>query len=163
MFLIVLFNISRHRPTKSKLECKLEFFGFEDGPCEDGDAEPGTSYKIKYFGFDELSESDSEDEDDRPGKKKKKKDAAEIGMMTSDSPEISDAQNLTHTGTVCSQASSVNRQGFIYTLFTFLSHFTHHVRSFPTVCLCLKICPPFFHFFPFLIACSDCAWVARLH
>ncbi|XP_053365682.1 wings apart-like protein homolog [Clarias gariepinus] len=88
---------SRHRPTKSKLECKLEFFGFEDGPCEDGDAEPGTSYKIKYFGFDELSESDSEDEDDRPGKKKKKKDAAEIGMMTSDSPEISDAQNLTHT------------------------------------------------------------------
>ncbi|KAB5561915.1 hypothetical protein PHYPO_G00011980 [Pangasianodon hypophthalmus] len=92
---------SRHRPTKSKLECKLEFFGFEDGVCEDGDAEPGTSYKIKYFGFDELSESDSEDEDDRPGKKKKKKkkDAAETRTAAADCPQISDAPNLTHTHT----------------------------------------------------------------
>ncbi|KAK3562615.1 hypothetical protein QTP86_002520 [Hemibagrus guttatus] len=89
---------SRHRPTKSKLECKLEFFGFEDGVCEDGDAEPGTSYKIKYFGFDELSESDSEDEDDRPGKKKEKKKGAGE-MRESDCPVVSEAQNLTHTHT----------------------------------------------------------------
>lgn len=92
---------SRHRPTKSKLECKLEFFGFEDGVCEDGDTEPGTSYKIKYFGFDELSESDSEDDDDRPGKKKKKKkkDAEETRMAAADSPQISDSPELTHAHT----------------------------------------------------------------
>lgn len=74
--------------------------------CEDGDTEPGTSYKIKYFGFDELSESDSEDDDDRPGKKKKKKkkDAEETRMAAADSPQISDSPELTHahTGIVCS-------------------------------------------------------------
>ncbi|XP_058255526.1 wings apart-like protein homolog isoform X2 [Hemibagrus wyckioides] len=90
---------SRHRPTKSKLECKLEFFGFEDGVCEAGDSEPGTSYKIKYFGFDELSESDSEEEDDRPGKKVKKKGAVETRASMLDGPPISEAQNLSHTHT----------------------------------------------------------------
>lgn len=73
--------------------------------CEDGDTEPGTSYKIKYFGFDELSESDSEDEDDRPGKKKKKaKDTEEMSVEASDYLHVSDAPNLTDTltGTVCS-------------------------------------------------------------
>lgn len=107
----------RHRPTKSKLECKLEFFGFEDGVCEDGDTEPGTSYKIKYFGFDELSESDSEDDDDddEPGKKKKEKDTAEMMTAASDCPQISDAPSLTHTltGTVCSQSESGTKQCFI--------------------------------------------------
>ncbi|XP_026999913.2 wings apart-like protein homolog isoform X1 [Tachysurus fulvidraco] len=89
---------SRHRPTKSKLECKLEFFGFEDGVCEDGDAEPGTSYKIKYFGFDDLSESDSEDEDDRPGKKKeKKRDASETATAASHCPPTGEALHLSHT------------------------------------------------------------------
>ncbi|GAA6075969.1 wings apart-like protein homolog isoform X1, partial [Tachysurus ichikawai] len=86
-----------HRPTKSKLECKLEFFGFEDGVCEDGDAEPGTSYKIKYFGFDDLSESDSEDEDDRPGKKKEKRDASEATTAASHCPPTGEALNLSHT------------------------------------------------------------------
>lgn len=79
--------------------------------CEDGDTEPGTSYKIKYFGFDELSESDSEDEDDRPGGKKKKKKmegTAETRTEASACPQISDAPNLahTHTGTVCSLSES---------------------------------------------------------
>uniref|UniRef100_A0A4W4H941 Wings apart-like protein homolog n=1 Tax=Electrophorus electricus TaxID=8005 RepID=A0A4W4H941_ELEEL len=64
----------RSRPTqsKSKRDSKLELFGFEDGEplAEEGDsAPPGrSSYKIKYFGFDDLSESDSEGEEERgPG------------------------------------------------------------------------------------------------
>uniref|UniRef100_A0A4W4H9N2 Wings apart-like protein homolog n=1 Tax=Electrophorus electricus TaxID=8005 RepID=A0A4W4H9N2_ELEEL len=61
----------RSRPTqsKSKRDSKLELFGFEDGEplAEEGDsAPPGrSSYKIKYFGFDDLSESDSEGEEER--------------------------------------------------------------------------------------------------
>ncbi|XP_062863116.1 wings apart-like protein homolog [Trichomycterus rosablanca] len=85
---------SRFRPTKSKLECKLEFFGFEDGVCEGEESEPGTSYKIKYFGFDELS--DSEEEEETSGKKKKKM------MMKHDAVQIQtgsvdNSQNLIYT------------------------------------------------------------------
>uniref|UniRef100_A0A4W5N1C9 Wings apart-like protein homolog n=1 Tax=Hucho hucho TaxID=62062 RepID=A0A4W5N1C9_9TELE len=76
-------NRFRTTQSKSKKETKLEFFGFEDkGDQEGGDgADPtagGSSYKIKYFGFDDLSESDSDEEDGTlvKGKRKAKKAAA---------------------------------------------------------------------------------------
>uniref|UniRef100_A0A667ZBF5 Wings apart-like protein homolog n=1 Tax=Myripristis murdjan TaxID=586833 RepID=A0A667ZBF5_9TELE len=75
---------TRFRPTqtKTKKETKLEFFGFEDK--EDQEGEEGSegsmagssSYKIKYFGFDDLSESDSDDESSQAKEKKKTKTAA---------------------------------------------------------------------------------------
>lgn len=62
---------TRFRPshTKSKKDAKLEFFGFEDqdegGGGEGGSKIPGrSSYRIKYFGFDDLSESDEEEDGD---------------------------------------------------------------------------------------------------
>uniref|UniRef100_A0A8C9TW24 Wings apart-like protein homolog n=1 Tax=Scleropages formosus TaxID=113540 RepID=A0A8C9TW24_SCLFO len=76
---------ARFRPTqsKSKKETKLEFFGFEENEGQEEEGDPATSgstsYKIKYFGFDDLSESDSDDGDEgsqaverRRAQKKKK-------------------------------------------------------------------------------------------
>ncbi|XP_077095750.1 wings apart-like protein homolog isoform X3 [Siphateles boraxobius] len=88
---------TRFRPTqsKSKKETKLEFFGFE-AQAADGDATASgsTSYKIKYFGFDELSESDSEDEDDSAAKerRKNKKAAMEALATSAGSPQFNDLQ-----------------------------------------------------------------------
>uniref|UniRef100_A0A8B9KVM4 Wings apart-like protein homolog n=1 Tax=Astyanax mexicanus TaxID=7994 RepID=A0A8B9KVM4_ASTMX len=91
---------TRFRPTqtKTKKETKLEFFGFEENEGQDADGEPGasgsTSYKIKYFGFDDLSESDSEEEEDTAARdrKKAKKAASEALMGGVDSPQTSDSQ-----------------------------------------------------------------------
>lgn len=59
---------TRFRPsnTKSKKDVKLEFFGFEDHDETGGDegGSGSSNYKIKYFGFDDLSESEDDDEDD---------------------------------------------------------------------------------------------------
>ncbi|XP_075073127.1 wings apart-like protein homolog isoform X2 [Mixophyes fleayi] len=71
---------TRFRPgnSKSKKDAKLEFFGFddqEDGISEDGGSKPfgQSSYRIKYFGFDDLSESEDEDEDNWHQKERKAK------------------------------------------------------------------------------------------
>ncbi|XP_061601283.1 wings apart-like protein homolog [Cololabis saira] len=104
---------TRFRPTqtktkKTKAETKLEFFGFEDkdGEADVEGSEGGmggkSSYKIKYFGFDDLSESDSDDDDDsaQAKEKKAKKAATALVALSSsvDSPHTSDSQD--------SQASS---------------------------------------------------------
>lgn len=85
---------TRFRPTqsKSKKETKLEFFGFEENEAQDADGETtvsgSTSYKIKYFGFDDLSESDSDEDDDSAAKERKKEKKAATTMSTSvDSPQ----------------------------------------------------------------------------
>ncbi|XP_055028423.2 wings apart-like protein homolog isoform X2 [Misgurnus anguillicaudatus] len=88
---------TRFRPTqnKSKKETKLEFFGFEENDVQDADGEAtvsgSTSYKIKYFGFDDLSESDSEEEDDSEAKEKKEKKAMALST-SADSPQSNHSQ-----------------------------------------------------------------------
>lgn len=63
--------------SKTKKESKLDLFGFDDGdaPAAEGDpASAGNSnYKIKYFGFDDLSESDGDGDEieDKPKKTKR--------------------------------------------------------------------------------------------
>nr|XP_015800251.2 wings apart-like protein homolog [Nothobranchius furzeri] len=100
---------TRFRPTqakvkKTKTETKLEFFGFEaeDGEQEEESSESGmpgkSSYKIKYFGFDDLSESDSDDESSQVKEKRAKKAALASLSSGVDSPHTSDSQD--------SQASS---------------------------------------------------------
>ncbi|XP_041921551.1 wings apart-like protein homolog isoform X1 [Alosa sapidissima] len=95
---------TRFRPTqsKSKKETKLEFFGFEENEGQEASGEAtasgSTSYKIKYFGFDELSESDSDDDDDVAASKKARKaasaQAAAAAMsFSADSPQMSDSQD----------------------------------------------------------------------
>ncbi|XP_053548017.1 wings apart-like protein homolog isoform X2 [Bombina bombina] len=79
---------TRFRPgnTKSKKDAKLEFFGFEDqdeGCSDEGGSKYGQSnYRIKYFGFDELSESD-EDEDEWHVKERKSKKKAKSAVVPS--------------------------------------------------------------------------------
>ncbi|KAM5140968.1 wings apart-like protein homolog isoform 2-T2 [Mantella aurantiaca] len=91
---------TRFRPgnSKSKKDAKLEFFGFDDqddGCSQEGGSKPfgQSSYRIKYFGFDDLSESDSDDNDDeddfgwhqKERKSKKKAMSAEV-TLESDMP-----------------------------------------------------------------------------
>nr|XP_021491648.1 wings apart-like protein homolog isoform X5 [Meriones unguiculatus] len=68
---------TRFRPsnTKSKKDVKLEFFGFEDHDDTGGDegGSGSSNYKIKYFGFDDLSESEDDDDDCQVERKKDKK------------------------------------------------------------------------------------------
>uniref|UniRef100_A0A8C7S2J6 Wings apart-like protein homolog n=1 Tax=Oncorhynchus mykiss TaxID=8022 RepID=A0A8C7S2J6_ONCMY len=90
-------NRFRTTQSKSKKETKLEFFGFEDKGDQEGEdgADPtagGSSYKIKYFGFDDLSESDSDEEDGTHVKvKRKAKKAAAVAVaamaVSVDSPQ----------------------------------------------------------------------------
>ncbi|KAM4636749.1 wings apart-like protein homolog isoform 2-T2 [Discoglossus pictus] len=80
---------TRFRPgnTKSKKDAKLEFFGFDQddaGGEEGGSQNFGQSnYRIKYFGFDDLSESDDEDEDDWHKKERKAKKKAKGAVAPS--------------------------------------------------------------------------------
>ncbi|XP_061086620.1 wings apart-like protein homolog [Conger conger] len=89
---------TRFRPTqsKSKKETKLEFFGFEENEGLEVEGDPtasgSTNYKIKYFGFDDLSESDSDEDEDTQSRRAKKK-AAALAMSMSDSPQPSDSQD----------------------------------------------------------------------
>ncbi|XP_077438227.1 wings apart-like protein homolog [Vanacampus margaritifer] len=102
---------TRYRTTqvkakKTKAESKLEFFGFEAEEPKGGDeasecaAGGKSSYKIKYFGFDDLSESDSDDDSPNVKEKKARTSAAALAALSSgaDSPHTSDSQD--------SQASS---------------------------------------------------------
>lgn len=59
-----------------------------------------SSYKIKYFGFDDLSESDSDDESSQAKEKRAKKADAALAALSSgvDSPHTSDSQDSSNTG-----------------------------------------------------------------
>ncbi|KAG8435045.1 hypothetical protein GDO86_013131 [Hymenochirus boettgeri] len=70
---------TRFRPgnPKSKKDAKLEFFGFDeqdDGGCEEGGSRSigQSNYRIKYFGFDDLSEEEDDEEDDNWHQKERK-------------------------------------------------------------------------------------------
>ncbi|XP_041032062.1 wings apart-like protein homolog [Carcharodon carcharias] len=76
----------RFRPTqsKSKKDAKLEFFGFDE---QEGEEDPlrstggAANYKIKYFGFDDLSESSDEDDGTESEGRRKKKASTRMGEI----------------------------------------------------------------------------------
>uniref|UniRef100_A0A4W4F9R7 Wings apart-like protein homolog n=1 Tax=Electrophorus electricus TaxID=8005 RepID=A0A4W4F9R7_ELEEL len=113
---------TRFRPsqTKSKKETKLEFFGFEESEGQEEDGEPlssgSSSYKIKYFGFDELSESDSEDEEEAisKGRRKARKALPETLTARVDSPQTSDSQE-SQTSTNAGTHTHMRARGHTYT------------------------------------------------
>ncbi|XP_038847858.1 wings apart-like protein homolog [Salvelinus namaycush] len=92
---------SRTTQSKTKKETKLEFFGFEDKGDQEGEegadhtAGGSSSYKIKYFGFDDPSESDSDEEEGSQAKEKRKAKKAAAAAMAAivDSPQPSDSQD----------------------------------------------------------------------
>ncbi|KAK6329360.1 hypothetical protein J4Q44_G00013380 [Coregonus suidteri] len=115
---------TRFRPTQSKTkkDTKLDFFGFEENEAgrgatqEEGSSDPvasgSSNYKIKYFGFDDMSDSD-EDEGSQAKERRKAKRAAKAAAtayaasaasmeMRVDSPlsgsEELDSQTSSHTG-----------------------------------------------------------------
>ncbi|XP_030234769.1 wings apart-like protein homolog isoform X3 [Gadus morhua] len=111
---VQLVKNTRFRPVKTKKDTKLEFFGFEDKEdhggsegSEGGVAGGSSSYKIKYFGFDELSESDSDEEGSQVKERKKAKKAVAAAALAAlsasvDSPHTSDSQDSqtsSNTGT----------------------------------------------------------------
>ncbi|XP_027245239.1 wings apart-like protein homolog isoform X2 [Cricetulus griseus] len=123
---------TRFRPsnTKSKKDVKLEFFGFEDHDETGGDegGSGSSNYKIKYFGFDDLSESEDDDDDDcqveRKTNKKRTKTAPSPSLQpppeSSDNsqdsqPSTNNAENLDFTedlpGVPESVKKPINKQG----------------------------------------------------
>ncbi|EHB14545.1 Wings apart-like protein-like protein [Heterocephalus glaber] len=87
---------TRFRPTnvKSKKDVKLEFFGFEDHDETRGDerGSGSSNYKIKCFGFDDLSESEDDDNDDCQveGKANKKRTKTAPSHSLQPPPESND-------------------------------------------------------------------------
>lgn len=68
----------RQTQTKSKKDSKLDLFGFEDADAHQKDnsgdnTDGGSNYKIKYFGFDDMSDSDGADNDDEDGSKERRR------------------------------------------------------------------------------------------
>uniref|UniRef100_A0A3Q0T619 Wings apart-like protein homolog n=1 Tax=Amphilophus citrinellus TaxID=61819 RepID=A0A3Q0T619_AMPCI len=67
----------RQTQTKSKKDSKLDLFGFEDSEVQQEenstDSTDGrSSYKIKYFGFDDMSDSDGAEDDDGGSKERRR-------------------------------------------------------------------------------------------
>nr|XP_048277164.1 wings apart-like protein homolog isoform X3 [Myodes glareolus] len=123
---------TRFRPsnTKSKKDVKLEFFGFEDHDETGGDegGSGSSNYKIKYFGFDDLSESEDDDDDDcqmeRKTNKKRTKTTPSLSLQpppeSSDNsqdsqPSTNNAENLDFAedlpGVPESVKKPINKQG----------------------------------------------------
>ncbi|KAM6956221.1 wings apart-like protein homolog [Aplochiton taeniatus] len=96
---------ARFRPTQSKTkkETKLEFFGFEEKGHGGEEEAADASYKIKYFGFDDLSESDSDEEEGSQARERRRAKkatasaaaaAAAVAMASGvDSPPPGDSQD----------------------------------------------------------------------
>ncbi len=125
-----MLSFFRFRTTqiKSKKDTKLEFFGFEENEAQDADgdatASGSTSYKIKYFGFDDLSESDSEDEDDSAAKERKKnKKAAMEALATSvGSPQINDSQDSQQSQSSLSTGTPKHTSSLMHSFIISLEH-----------------------------------------
>ncbi|XP_061563637.1 wings apart-like protein homolog [Cololabis saira] len=78
----------RQTQTKSKKDTKPDLFGFDDTESRqedensDGTGRP-SNYKIKYFGFDDMSDSDgAEDDDDGGSKERRRAEKAAVSMVT---------------------------------------------------------------------------------
>uniref|UniRef100_A0A4W3GH21 Wings apart-like protein homolog n=1 Tax=Callorhinchus milii TaxID=7868 RepID=A0A4W3GH21_CALMI len=93
-------------------DAKLEFFGFDEQDEQEGiEGSFGANYKIKYFGFDDLSESSDEDEDSHSEGKPKKKAGNRTGetqsvFSSSESTEESQgsqtlSQSSSASGNIC--------------------------------------------------------------
>ncbi|KAF0025914.1 hypothetical protein F2P81_022795 [Scophthalmus maximus] len=96
---------TRSRPTqaKSKKDSKLDLFGFEDADAHQEEnssdnTDNRSTYKIKYFGFDDMSDSDGDDDDDdgfkerRRAAKKAAADAAKAATAVIEEEEEEDEE-----------------------------------------------------------------------
>lgn len=87
--------LCRPRQTKTKKDSKLELFGFEDADVlqdqNSGDGTDGrSSYKIRYFGFDDMSDSDGGDGADGGGDcfKERRRRRAKMSDVPTETPVV---------------------------------------------------------------------------
>uniref|UniRef100_A0A8P0TBN9 WAPL cohesin release factor n=2 Tax=Canis lupus familiaris TaxID=9615 RepID=A0A8P0TBN9_CANLF len=103
---------TRFRPsnTKSKKDVKLEFFGFEDHDETGGDegGSGSSNYKIKYFGFDDLSESEDDDEDDCQVERKTSKKRTKTAPSPSLQPPPESIDNSQDSQSSANNAENLN-------------------------------------------------------
>uniref|UniRef100_A0A3P9BUQ7 Wings apart-like protein homolog n=1 Tax=Maylandia zebra TaxID=106582 RepID=A0A3P9BUQ7_9CICH len=81
----------RQTQTKSKKDSKLDLFGFEDSEAQQEEnssdsADGRSSYKIKYFGFDDMSDSDGAEDDG--GRAKERRRAKKKAAITTATPVV---------------------------------------------------------------------------
>ncbi|XP_018522104.1 LOW QUALITY PROTEIN: wings apart-like protein homolog [Lates calcarifer] len=77
----------RQTQTKSKKDSKLDLFGFEDTDTHQEEnstdnTDSRSSYKIKYFGFDDMSDSDGADDDEIGSKERRRAKRAAVAKAT---------------------------------------------------------------------------------
>ncbi|XP_069016020.1 LOW QUALITY PROTEIN: wings apart-like protein homolog [Embiotoca jacksoni] len=92
---------TRFRPTqtKSKKDSKMDLFGFEDADHHQDEnssdsADGRSTYKIKYFGFDDMTDSDGaeEEEEEHYSKVRRRAKMAAIANVT---PEVTEEETPT--------------------------------------------------------------------
>uniref|UniRef100_A0A7N6C030 Wings apart-like protein homolog n=1 Tax=Anabas testudineus TaxID=64144 RepID=A0A7N6C030_ANATE len=88
----------RQTQTKSKKDNKLDLFGFDDtDPHQEenctNSSDGRSSYKIKYFGFDDMSDSDGADTDDDACKETKK---AKKTVIVKETPVVTVEETLSN-------------------------------------------------------------------
>ncbi|KAF6730742.1 Wings apart-like-like protein [Oryzias melastigma] len=72
------------RQTKSKKESKPDLFGFDQEENSSNSTDGSSTYKIKYFGFDDMSDSDGAEDDDTYNSTVRRR--AKRGDMSADLP-----------------------------------------------------------------------------
>uniref|UniRef100_A0A7N6AB56 Wings apart-like protein homolog n=1 Tax=Anabas testudineus TaxID=64144 RepID=A0A7N6AB56_ANATE len=93
-----LSKLFRQTQTKSKKDNKLDLFGFDDtDPHQEenctNSSDGRSSYKIKYFGFDDMSDSDGADTDDDACKETKK---AKKTVIVKETPVVTVEETLSN-------------------------------------------------------------------
>ncbi|XP_074477182.1 wings apart-like protein homolog isoform X2 [Sebastes fasciatus] len=100
---------SKPTQTKSKKDSKLNMFGFEDADANQeansaDNTDGGSRYKIQYFGFDDMSDSDGADDDDDGAKESRRaKKAAAVAAAAAAAAAAERAQMLTMEETMADE------------------------------------------------------------
>lgn len=89
---------SRQTQPKSKSDGKNDLFGFDDTTFhqEENSAGGRSTYKIQYFGFDDMSDGDGADDDSGYQERRKAKKAPASKITSSGTPEETPADDTPH-------------------------------------------------------------------
>lgn len=85
LFLLSLCFMCRFRQTKSKKEETQDLFGFDQEENSSTRTDGSSTYKIKYFGFDDMSDSDGAEDDNvhssKPRQRAKISDVSAVPLL----------------------------------------------------------------------------------
>uniref|UniRef100_A0A8C6UDV3 WAPL cohesin release factor b n=1 Tax=Neogobius melanostomus TaxID=47308 RepID=A0A8C6UDV3_9GOBI len=95
----------------SQKESKSDLFGFDEDPAQAQNSADPSGFKTKYFGFDDMSDSDGEEDGARERQKTKRK--MRPNLEEEETPEEVQDEGLNHTCVFSSWITSVSSQSSV--------------------------------------------------